>query len=633
MITALTIERTDPLAGGHSFGPVGSYVRMVGVARGEIDPESPHNRSIADIHLAPRNANGRVEYETDVYILRPADPSLGNGRMLYEANNRGNKFLFGRIADAVDDVNDPENLADLGNALPLRLGFTLAWSGWDANVPRRDGQLSMRVPVAIQEGRPLSGVIRDQLVSGTRRGEAALFRLAYKAVPEAMGEARLWLRRHARDQRQLVAPDKWRFVDPGTIALLPEGAKPQIGSLYDLIYRATDAQIMGLGFAATRDLISYLWRRPEGAATLGRQISHRLAIGFSQGGRYLRDFIAQGFNQDEDGHRVFDGVLAHTAGAGGVFLNQRFAQPFRTCTRHEDHEFPENAFPFSTAPATDPLTDKTDALFRGSGSDPLFMQTNTSTEYWQKGASLLHTCPRGLQDLELPANARVYLLAGTQHGGRIVPSDHALRCANPINPHNPMPILRALLVALDAWVTAGQLPPSSRVPSLARGTLVPPEALDFPAIAGVAPPPGMNEIAPVEDWTVPKLGPAVYRPLVCQADQDGNERDGVRTPDLLAPLGTYTGWNVYRAPYPEDELADREGSFIPFAASKDERARRSDPRRSLAERYGTGSGYVAAVERAARALVQERLLLPQDAERYVAAAKAEARFVPSSQPI
>ncbi len=628
VITSIEIERTEALAGGAAFGAVGCYVRMIGVARGEVDPIDPANHGIANIDKAPRNARGMVEYQTDIVILRPADPAKGNGRILYEVNNRGRKMLFGTLMDAPAGNNNPDTRAELGNALPLRLGFTLVWSGWDADAPRANGGLSMTVPVASADGKPLAAMIRDELVSGTRGAPVDTFRLSYAAASTDAAQAQLTVRRHQAEARRTVPAGGWAFVDARTIRLLPEGTRPEPGSLYELRYRATGAKVLGLGFAATRDVVSWLRHDPAARAITGRAMTHALAIGISQSGRYLRDHIAQGFNRDERGRRVFDGVLAHIAGVGRVFLNQPFAQPARTNTQHEDHDYPENAFPFASAPLTDPITQTTGALLRNDGFDPLLIETNTSTEYWQKGASLLHTDPRGERDVMLPSGVRVYLIAGTQHGGRAGMTSDPGPAIHPRNPHNPMPALRALLVALDAWVVRGRLPPPSRVPTIAGGTLVPPAALGFPALPGVVVARAANAVTPPGDWVDPQPAGEAYGVLVPQVDADGNELGGIRLPDIAAPLGTYTGWNLYKAPYPDGALADRDGSFIAFAATRAERDKRGDPRPAIAERYADHAAYEAAVRKVVTALVRDRLLLEEDAAAYIARAKAETRVAP-----
>jgi hypothetical protein len=315
--------------------------------------------------------------------------------------------------------------------------------------------------------------------------------------------------------------------------------------------------------------------------------------------------------------------MSHVAGAGKVFANHRFGMPGRTATQHEDRLYPENWFPFGNAVTTDPFSRKTGAILRGRPTDPLVIETNSSTEYWQKGASLVHTDPTGRADADLPSNVRVYLIAGTQHGAR--PDANPGPCVNPRNPHSATPALRALFVALEEWVTKGTAPPPSRAPRIVDGTAVTAESIEMPAVPGFATAPGANQIVPPVDWIDP---PAridnVYGARVCAVDTDGNEVAGIRLPPIAVPLGAHTGWNVYRAQ--PGELADRDGSFIPFARTRTEREAAGDPRPSLAERYGSREAYVAKIEAAAAALVAERLLLPADAAAYVTAAEACDRF-------
>jgi hypothetical protein len=307
-----------------------------------------------------------------------------------------------------------------------------------------------------------------------------------------------------------------------------------------------------------------------------------------------------------------------------VFLNAEFAQPNRTNTQHEDRTFPENAFPFSSARLTDPVTGRTGGVLRDDGFDPLWMETNTSTEYWQKGASLLVTDPLGERDIELPRNARAYLIAGTQHGGQAWMTSAPGSCVNPRNPHSPTPALRALLVALDDWASTGTEPPPSMTPHLKDATFTTTDALKFPAIPGIQTTRRYNQIGVLKDWIRPDMDMMrPYRTYVTQVDADGNEIAGIRLPDISVPLATYTGWNIYRAPFPEGELCDRDGSYKPFAATRAERESANDPRRSLAERYGDHAAYVKQVEDAAAKLVASRVLLNEDAARLIARARSD----------
>jgi hypothetical protein len=322
---------------------------------------------------------------------------------------------------------------------------------------------------------------------------------------------------------------------------------------------------------------------------------------------------------------VFDGVFSHVAGAGKVFANHSFGMPGRTATQHEDRLYPENWFPYSTAQTADPVSGQIGALLSRPGTDPKIIETNSATEYWQKGASLIHTDSGLRRDLPLPENSRAYLIAGTQHGGRPGVNPAPGPCVNPRNWHSATPALRALFVALEDWVTTGTAPPPSRVPSLAAGTAVTADRITMPKVAGFAVAPGANPILPPVDWVeLPEKSPAPYTAFVSAVDSDGNEIAGIRLPQIAVPLGTHTGWNVYKAQ--PDELADRDGSFIAFARTKAERDATDDPRPSLEERYGSRAAYVERVGEAASALVAERLLLPDDADRLVAIAAACDRF-------
>lgn len=607
MITGIELRETRPFLDGTAFGAAGAYEWVEGVASGEVDPAHPGNAVIEGIALAPRTARGMVEYRTDFVVLRPADPARGSGRLLYEVNNRGRKMIFANLcAGAAGNV--PRAPADVGNAFPLRRGFTLAWSGWDAGAPRANGGLGMDAPVAMEDGAPVSRRVREEFISATRLGVLATFRLAYEvAGPDA---ARLTVRRTQTGEQRDVA---FGFVDARTIRLLPEGTVPEPGSIYEFHYTATKPRVLGLGFAATRDFVSHV--RGAGGALVGREVTHALGFGISQAGRYLRDHIALGFNRAEDGGRVFDGVFTHVAGIGRLFHNALFAQPARTRTWHEDHDFPEVVFPFSATALTDPISGATAGLLAGDGSDPLLIETNTSTEYWQKGASLLHTSPDGMRDVALPEGVRGYFLAGTQHAGKAgMPRDRG-PCVNPRNWHDPMPAVRALLVALEDWVAEGVAPPPSRLPRIDEGTLVPADSLAFPAIPGAPSPPPPNDVVPLADWVDPVVPAQGWVTLVPQVDADGNETAGVRLPDIAVPAGTHTGWNCYAPPYPEGELADRDGSFIPFAATRAEREQTGDPRLSMEERPpATDRAAVAA------ALLRERLLLTEDGAAFGVAA-------------
>jgi hypothetical protein len=641
MLTRLQIDRIEPFADDMAFGSVGSYVRLMGRAYGELDPHHPRNAVIVNLEKAPRNARGRVEYDADVYIMRPTEVTRGNRKILYEVNNRGRKLLLPILHEALEtsptSANDPTTADDAGNGFVFRQGYTVVWSGWDPDAPRGNYGMTIRVPVATAGEQPMVQTIRDEFVFGTRVPTTRLTApLSYVAATLDQGQARLTVRAKEGDAYTEISPEGWAYADNRAIKLLPEGAAFQPGYIYDFWYPARDPKVLGMGYAATRDLVSFLRYQAHDSAGSANPIALSpaepgiaavLAFGNSQSGRYLRDHLALGFNQDETQRKVFDGYLSHVAGIGKVFTNYAFGQPNRTGTQHEDHQFPENHFPFAHALLTDPVSGRSGGLLHGDGFDPYIMESNTSTEYWQKGASLLHTDPLGRRDLDIPASVRLYLMAGTQHGGRAHMGARPGNALYPHNPHNPAAVLRALLVALDQWVTAGSAPPPSRVPTLATGTLVTPQALAFPSLPEVQPPRHMNRVSVLENWVhPPRTTDKTYRPLVPQVDEDGNELAGVRLPALAVPLATYTGWNLYNLPGLEGELCDRVGVCLPFARTKAERLAKGDSRLSLEERYSSHAVYVQRVRDVVGELLQARLLLPEDATRFIDAATQQDPF-------
>ncbi len=642
-VTELNIVAVEPFADGATYGNTGAYERVRGTFKGELDPADARNKVIVNIDKAPRNAAGRVDYEADFFLLRPAEASRGNGKLIYDVTNRGRKYIHWRLMDAKPAstavANDPRTAADAGNGLFLRDGYTIVWSGWDPDAPRSNNGMGMKPVIATDNGAPIVRTIRDELVNGTRSALRDTFRLTHEAASLDPSQAKLTVRRRESDTRAAVPSDGWAYVNPREIRLQPEGSKPEPGSIYEFHYPAKNPRVLGIGFAATRDLMSFLrFEKADAkgnANPAGANMRAALGFGVSQSGRFLRDFVHQGFNQDENQRKVFDGLLAHTAGVGGVFLNAGFGQPARTNTQFEDHAMPENAFPFSTAAMKDPVTGRSGSLMRGDGFDPLWIETNTSTEYWQKGASLLVTTPLAESDVTLPANVRAFLIAGTQHGGQAWMTSRPGKCVNSNNPHSPTPALRALLVALSAWVD-GKAPPPSRTPRLGDGTLLPVNALKFPEIPGIVVARKVNQFGVLKDWVKPEMDMRQpYQVRIPAVDHDGNETSGIRLTDIAVPLGTYTGWNLYKAPYVEGELCDRDGTFAPFAATAAERNAKGDPRPSLEERYGSHAAYVQKVAEAAAQLVAGRVLLQEDAERLIARAKNDdivRRFVRDAAP-
>ena len=598
MIADLEIHERFALLDGLNFGDTGPYEMLRGVAHGVVDPTLSSNQIITGLDLAPRGALG-VAYCTDICLLRPLDPARGAGKLLHEVNNRGRKLIFSHICGGAGG-NIPRRPEDVGSALPLRMGFTLSWCGWDPAAPRADAGLAMDCPIAMEKGVPLARIVREEFISGTRRGTLTQFRLTYDAADLNPARATLRVRPNNRAPSCEVA---WEYLDASTIRLLPVGTLPEIGAIYDFTYPAHKTPILGLGFAATRDWVSFLRHDPRARDLLGGDFTHAIGYGSSQAGRFLRDHVALGFNHDEAGNRVFDGIQTHVASIGRATLNLLFGQPNRTRTQHEDHGSPEIIAPFATRD-----------LLRGDGSDPLIIESNTGSEYWQKGASLLHTNRDATQDLPEAPGVRSFYVAGTQHTGQPAMKIKSAPMQYAANPHDPTPLTRALFVALDAWVTTGKEPPRSVVPRIANGTLVAAENLAFPNLPGIDLPYAPNDATIYADM-VTATPEATYPALLPQVDADGNDLSGVLLPEIAVPRATHVSWNLYRAPLPDGEMADRDGMCIPFARTRAERDAVGDPRLSLAERYDAQS-YIARIDAVVACLEADRLLLAEDAARY-----------------
>ncbi|MGH8068688.1 MAG: alpha/beta hydrolase domain-containing protein [Candidatus Entotheonellia bacterium] len=650
----LRIDTRMPFADGMAFGEVGPYERLAGRVLFAIDPNDPANRAIVDLDHAPRNAAGLVEYATDVYILKPFELGRGNRRLLYDVNNRGNIRAVQFFNDA-HHSNTPSTAAHAGTGFLMRRGYTVVASGWQGDILPGEGRLTIQVPMARENGSAITGVVRTEFL--TDEPGVTCFPLSgndytssYEAVSLDTRSATFTSREHEADARQPIPSEAWQFAQldghgtpkPSTWhCYLPAGFRP--GWIYELIYTAKNPLVLGLGFTGVRDLIAFLLHADadaEGTANPLKQgsigINKVYGWGRSQSGRFLREFVYRGFNQDMQGRRVFDAISPHVAGSGRVILNYRFAQPGRHPRQHEDHLFPSDQFPFAYHVLTDPLTGKTDGILHRPETDPLVIHTQTASEYWQRRGSLAHTDPLG-HDLRDHERARVFLFSSSQHHAD--PNSGPLRGAyrGLSNPLNTTPLLRALLDALDAWATHGTPPPASRVPTRTDGTLASAAEVKarFPQIPGVIYPSEPDRLFVQEHGPEFERGMIAKEPpeedktkeyavLVPQVDVNGNDLAGVRTPHIEVPLATFTGWNLRLPGCAENDLASLNGSYLPFAKTADERSASGDPRPSLQERYRSRAHYVRAIAMAAQRLVEQRLLLEEDADRYVALAMREA---------
>src|SRR4051812_26278341 len=485
-VTRIEITSSGPFADGKSFGEVGAYTRITGRFYGELDPNLPANKAIVDLGKAPRNARGRVEYSADFDLLTPSDRSKGNGTLFYDVNNRGNKRLVHLLND-VPANNALNNAEHAGDGFLMRYGFTVVWSGWIPGLPKTGNVLRIDVPSA----HGIEQQVWDEFLFNEPKAMEA--RLSFPVATVEKSKARLTVRDRNEDSPSVIHEHAWEFADGNTIRLLPNGTPFRRGALYQLTYRAKDPPVAGIGYAATRDLISFL-RYAEKDNPLAGVTKVALAHGTSQSGRYLRDMLYNGFNETEEGKPVFDGMNPHIASAR-LFLNYRFAQPNRAYSMGYGFlGYPDASFPYSYAKQRDPISGKDDGLLErctARKNCPKIIQTVTATEYWQGGHSLNTTDPAGTRDIALPESVRIYFLAGTQHV--ITPTMPKGVCTGqPNTAVDPRPALRALVLALDRWVKTGATPPASSYPRIADKTLVPAAALRFPQVPGLVMPRGPN---------------------------------------------------------------------------------------------------------------------------------------------
>lgn len=685
-LTRLVINSTEIVAGGADFGAAGPYERLTGTAYFEVDPHDRRNAQVFDVDKADRNARGKVEFSADAVILKPADMGRANGRLYFEVNNRGNKISFTMMQDTPPGTpnNRPVAAADFGNGFLMRRGYVVAWVGWGADIAPGGDRLTVAFPIAKHKsGEPISERILTEF-SDRNFGGLTPFTLplsgspAFKSFPSVSTDKRIAeaeLRRRPSDSPRppspripagtLVPESDWSFArcpdGPGASTVVPSATDIclaggfQNNMVYELRYRATSSPVMGLGYVTSRDLVSFLrYAKRDDAGTPNpvRGLDTALCIGVSSSGMYYRDYLYQGFNEDEHGRRVCDGVHIHIPGVQKLFLNYRFAQPNPFTVQHRERFVPDTNFPRRYQLERDPLAeqddhwkhdrkrdrdDAQDGILKRPKTDPKVIHTDTGTEFWQFRSSLVDTDDEGRRDLHHPANVRRYLFSSTQHyptkGATPTFGIGNRQCEQLSNMTHSGVNARALLVALDEWVRQGRRPPDSRIPRIKDGTLVPPGELEFPRIPnvtflGLYNASGDRDFGPrvegnrgVVDRLRPKLL-STHTVLVPTVDRVGNDVPGIRHPFVEAPIATLTGWNTRRPEFTAGDLCDLTGMTVPLKQTAAERIASGDPRPSLAELYGTHEGYVGAVRRAAEKLHRARFMLAEDVEQTVAEAEA-----------
>jgi len=647
----IRLEITDrrPFAENYRFGHTGSYEIVSGRIHGAVDPRNSANGTITDLDLAPVNSSGQVEYWVDFFLLKPIEPTRGNRRLLYDVHNRGNKLALWTFNEA-EISNQPSSLKHAGNGFLFKEGYSILWTGWDGDlIDDGTGRLMAGLPVAKNpDGSPVTGRTHVEITVNEPVQSQPFFwspwgvSAAYPPVDLDEPEAVLTMRAKPGDPSIEVPRNDWAFArwengkvvpDPASL-YVKEGLRP--GWLYDLVYTARDPRISGLGLAAIRDAVSFFrYEQRDEAGTpnpLAGELDFAYAFGISQSGRLINHFLYDGFNVDEASRPVFDGTIIHVAGAGKGLFNRRFGMATVYSNARQAHLAPVDTFPFASVAQQDPVTGKKGDLLtrlREASAVPKIVYVQTSTEYWSRGASLLHTDVDGKRDIAVDPSVRIYLVAGAQHLGA-TPPDPGI-CQQPRNILNDRPpILRALLVALDEWVGAGKEPPPSRYPRINDGTLVDLETFrrQFPKIPGVGLPtsyyqplrldPGSRwETAGIADHVPSKAG-SPYRTLVPAVDRDGNERAGIRLPEVAVPVATFTGWNLRADKFGAGgELCPLEGSWLEFARTAEERRRNNDPRPAILERYPSRQHYLEELTDVVIELWKDGYLLAEDALRYI----------------
>jgi len=613
-VTRVEILSRADVQDGRAFGVAGAYERIVGRVYFAVNPKNIHNRQIVDIDKAPRNAQGEVEFSADLYLFKPKEMNKGNGAVLFEVSNRGGRGIL-RL---VDCGSSSKANGEIGDGFLLREGYTIAWLGWQFDLAEEGEKVRLSAPVAHDaRGKEIRGLVRSDFTLAQKRDDMPLGHImlgpgggkSYPVDDPDPGSLKniLSVRDRPTWARIMIPRSQWSFghsvdgklvSDPHFIHL-DGGFQP--GKIYEIDYEAKNPVVAGTGLAAVRDFLSYLKYDSQATAPVRRVY----AVGISQSGRFLRHFLYQDFNADEQGRQVMDGVIAHVAGAGRGSFNHRFAQPSRDAQPMSSIFFPTDLFPYTDLPETDPETGETAGLLDAasrSHTAPKTFFINTSYEYWGRAASLIHTSADGLKDATPGENARIYFLAGLQHFSVPFPPQKAAPSSDSAAQQRPNPnpvqwFWRALITDMDQWAKGGTPPPPGTYPKIADSTLVPLSKWTFPKIPWVNTPQEVSLAYHLDfgpQWKSGIVGndpPRVGKPfdvLVPQTDADGNDLGGVRLPELEVPLATYTGWNLRDPSIGAAELrVSFLGSFIPFARTEAEREKSGDPRPSVAERYGS----------------------------------------------
>ncbi len=641
-LTKLEIRTRKPFANGESFGDVGRYEWIDGVAHFAVDPGHADNGVIADIGLAPRNGAEVVEFSADFRIVKPVDNDHGNGRLLLDVVNRGKELALKNINSAPDGPPDADPHA--GNGFMMRNGYSLVWCGWQHDVPDAPGLFRCNVPNAQNaDGSPVSGriVVSFQPIANT--DTQFLSDREHRPYPTnhlESWDSVLTVQEHEDGEETVIPRERWAFARMVDGRRVPDAAHItmdggfEAGKVYRVLYETSHAPLVGLGLLATRDIAAWLrYGTVDADGTtnpLAGAIGRAYAYGRSQSGRFLRQMLYLGLNRDESGQIVFDGMLPNVAGGKMGEFNVRFGQPSSLSNRSVNN----------LPPFLDLEADGSDGILAEvtrRGVAPKVIYTNTSSEYWGGHGALAHMTPDGKADVALPDNVRSWLFCGTQHAPANLPisdtnSDTGARGTQALNYVDYRPLMRAALYHLDRWVTHNEDPPANGYPNRADGSVVDANELAewFGSLPSVEFPRHHKVIRRLDfgpDRVVPTvMPPAVgdeYPMLMSAVDADGNEVGGIRLPAIEVPLATYAGWNVRHLDIGgEGQVLSPGGTVvgcaIPFAVTREERLASGDPRASIEERYGSREEYVERVRACVESLVEAGYVLAEDVDVLVA---------------
>ena len=651
-VIGFDLVRSEPYLAGVAFGETGAYQRIDAVARYAVNPSHPANFGITDLHLAQTNENGQVCFDGDVTLLLPVNKAKANGALLLEAPNRGHPLALRSFNRAPFD-QIPSDVIEPGDGFLMRHGWSIAFVGWQWDVPRCSHRLGLRAPMVspsrldapsemqlrIQPDVPTDVFeLTDQHVGAVGN---------HTPIPPFQSDdlsARLMVRDYLWDEPEPIERSRWCFLaaddsSPATQVNLEGGF--EAGRIYDLFYTPSQCPVVGSGLLAFRDFGSFA-RYDANSPTHG-VVTHTIAHGVSQCGRFLRTLMHLGLNIDEADRQVFDGVLPHVAGARCGEFNHRYGQPSVQPTPGFGH-----LFPFADEPQTDQQTGQTAGLLdnlRERKVLPKIMYTDTSSEYWRGDASLTHLSVVSGQDVEPPDEVRRYLFSSTQHGPGDLPftnqSMFGSYGTNWFNVIDYRPLFRALLTHLKSWVMTGVEPPASAFPRLRDQTgtdraevlrslrsipIGQPDQARLPVLFPLDL--GPRSAHGIGDFPAQRVGEP-YPCLVSAVDSEGNEIGGIPMPDVTVPIATHTGFNPRRSDSGgAGQILEYLGSSIPFPFAV---SSRKDPRKAVCERYLGREAYLNSLTEAARKLVSQKYLLEEDietcvdiaAERFDAVAQTE----------